>query len=48
MRINKKTQIHVFFIMEFSNNINRRLCDTPNEVTPAIRMSNSEEIKVNN
>lgn len=34
--------------MEFSNNDNRGLCSTPNEVTLAIRMSNSEGIKVNN
>lgn len=34
--------------MEFSNNNNRDLYSTPNEVILAIRMFNSEEIKVNN
>lgn len=34
--------------MEFSNNDNRGLCSTPNKVTLAVRMFNSEGIKVNN
>lgn len=34
--------------MQFSNSNNRGLCNTPNKVILAIRMPNSEEIKVNN
>lgn len=40
--------MHAFYILEFSNNNNRGLCNTTSEVTLAIKISNSEEIKIYN